>query len=414
MSLRQGYGSQASREGATSHIILIDDMKENRANETSRPCCSANTKQESASCCRQTASASSGALGQLDAPFADGTILTVAGCAPRVPSTLSSADKLGTFKARWGMGRMRYRVEPGLYALGNPTADSNVLVTANYKMSFDELRSHMPGRDAWILVLDTKGINVWCSAGKGTFGAGEIARRIEGVGLAAIVAHRTLILPQLSAPGVNANEVKRLSGFRVIYGPVRAADLPAFIDAGMRATADMRLVRFTLRDRAALIPVELMSGLKYALVIGLCFLVLSVLGRGGFSAGRIVDIGVPSAILFIIAFLAGVIFTPILLPYLPGRSFSAKGVWIGFALVLILFILSSTYPIPLRNWLQLSAWVLLIPAVVSFIAMNFTGASTYTSLSGVRREMHIAVPIQIAAAGMGIVLWLIGLFVATL
>ena len=306
---------------------------------------------------------------------------------------------------------MRYRIDPGLYALGSPMQDSHVLVTANYKMSFDKLRSEMAGRNAWILVLDTKGINVWCSAGKGTFGAGEISRRIEAVGLPDIVAHRTLILPQLSAPGVNAHEVQRLSGFRVVYGPIRARDLPAFIDAGMKATPEMRLVRFSLLDRLVLIPVEFMSGAKYALVIALCFLLLSGLGRGGYSTMRIVNVGLPSAILFLVAFLAGVILTPTLLPWLPSRSFSAKGLWIGLALVLILILSSMAKPDYFGNWLHLAAWVLLLPAVVSFIAMNFTGASTFTSLSGVRREMHIAVPAQIAAAGLGVILWLAGLFV---
>ena len=65
---------------------------------------------------------------------------------------------------------MNYKVDPGLYAIGNPNERSPVLVTANYKMSFDNLREALPGRDAWILVLDTRGINVWCAAGKGTFG----------------------------------------------------------------------------------------------------------------------------------------------------------------------------------------------------------------------------------------------------
>jgi len=374
-------------------------MNDNLTNKPIQPCC-----------CSKPQTAHDKPLGQLDAPFVDGIISTAAGQVPRVPSTLSPADKFGTFKARWGIGRMRYRIEPGLYALGSPTGDSHVLVTANYKMSFDKLRSEMPGRDAWILVLDTKGINVWCSAGKGTFCAAEIARRIGDAGLCNIVAHRTLILPQLSAPGVNAHEVKRLSGFGVIYGPVRAHDLPAFIDAGMKATPQMRLVRFSLLDRLVLIPVELMSGLKYALIIALCFLILSVLGRGGFSAARIIDVGLPSAILILAAFLAGVILTPALLPYLPARSFSAKGLWIGLALVVILFLLSFARPNIIANWLQLSAWALLIPAIVSFIAMNFTGASTYTSLSGVRREMRIAVPAQIAAAALGIILWLAGLF----
>lgn len=49
---------------------------------------------------------------------------------------------------------MHYAVEPGIYALNRPTEQSPVLVTANYKMSFDCLRKALPGQDAWILVLD--------------------------------------------------------------------------------------------------------------------------------------------------------------------------------------------------------------------------------------------------------------------
>ncbi len=74
---------------------------------------------------------------------------------------------------------MHYTIEPGLYALGQPGEKSPILVTANYKMSFDKLRKELPGRNFWILVLDTKGINVWCSAGKGTFGTNELVGRID-------------------------------------------------------------------------------------------------------------------------------------------------------------------------------------------------------------------------------------------
>jgi CO dehydrogenase/acetyl-CoA synthase gamma subunit (corrinoid Fe-S protein) len=107
---------------------------------------------------------------------------------------------------------MRYTVEPGIYAIGEPTAESPVFVSANYRLSFNRLRSGLAGRDGWILVLDTKGINVWCAAGKGTFGTEELVNRIETVGLGGIVAHRKLIVPQLGAPGISAHEVKQQSG----------------------------------------------------------------------------------------------------------------------------------------------------------------------------------------------------------
>jgi acetyl-CoA decarbonylase/synthase complex subunit gamma len=53
----------------------------------------------------------------------------------------------------------------------------------------------------------------------------------------------------------------------------------------------------------------------------------------------------------------------------------------------------------------------MIPALTSYVVMNFTGASTYTSLSGVKREMTIAVPAQLICAVAGIGLWLVGRFV---
>ena len=107
---------------------------------------------------------------------------------------------------------MTYTIDPGLYALGRPDEHSPVLVTANYKMSFDRLREALPGMNAWILVLDTKGINVWCASGKGTFGTEELVGRLESNGLSRVVAHRELILPQLSGPGIAAHLVKKLSG----------------------------------------------------------------------------------------------------------------------------------------------------------------------------------------------------------
>ena len=162
------------------------------------------------------------------------------GRSPLVSADLTAADRRGTLKVRWSIGRMNYTVDPGLYALGTPDGDSPVLVSANYKLSFDRLRSTMTGRSAWILVLDTKGVNVWCAAGKGTFGTDELVKRIKAARLTEVVNHRRLILPQLGAPGVAGQVIPKETGFRVVYGPVMAEDLPAFLDAGRKATPEMR------------------------------------------------------------------------------------------------------------------------------------------------------------------------------
>lgn len=326
---------------------------------------------------------------------------------PRAPTELGWADRFGGWKARWAIGRMKYSVEPGIYAVGNPDADSPVFVSANYKMSFDRLRSQLAGRDGWILVLDTKGINVWCAAGKGTFGTEELVNRIEEVRLSQIVSHKTLIAPQLGAVGVSAHKVKQQSGFSVVYGPVRAEDLPGFLDDGMKATEEMRHVAFPLKDRVVLIPVELVSWGKYVVLAAACFLILSGLNAKGYSTSIAMSEGMRAVVILLISFLSAVVLGPILLPWLPGRPFSVKGLWVGLAVLLVGGLFTSAA----GGRLNMAAWALMIPALTSFVVLNFTGASTYTSLSGVKREVKIAVPIQLVCAAVGVGLWLVGRFV---
>jgi len=307
---------------------------------------------------------------------------------------------------------MHYTVEPGLYALGIPDKQSPVFVTANYKMSFDKLREALPGRNAWIVVLDTQGINVWCASGKGTFGTRELVGRIKSSGLEQIVSHRELILPQLSGPGVAAHLVKKLSGFKVIYGPILAADLPAFLDHGLKATPEMRRKTFTTWERMVLIPMELIEALKAGLIIVLIFFLLAFLGNSGGVWTNSLQHGLLAAMAILAAILAGAVLSPLLLPWLPGRAFSLKGFSLGTLAVAMLLVFVWNGWVKWVGRLEILAWVLLIPAASAYLAMNFTGASTYTSLSGVRKEMRWALPLQIGAGTVGMILWLGSNFIA--
>jgi hypothetical protein len=341
-----------------------------------------------------------------------GFVPTPVGQVPRVRSELAWTDRFGSLKARWGVGRMHYTVQPGLYALGNPDTQAPVLVTANYKMSFDRLREALPGRSAWILVVDTKGINVWCAAGKGTFGTAELAERIESSGLSRIVSHRQLILPQLAGPGVAAHEIKKRSNFKAIYGPIRAADLPAFLDAGMKARPEMRNKTFTLWERAVLIPVELVNAMKVALILlAVLFILSGLLGTGDFWSGAKAHslLSLPAVLA---ALLAGAVLTPLLLPWLPGRAFSLKGLPPGLVFAFMLFLSRWGNVDTPAGRAEILAWLILIPALSTYLALNFTGASTYTSLSGVKKEMRWAVPFQIGAGAAGCVLWISSFFLS--
>jgi hypothetical protein len=266
-----------------------------------------------------------------------------------------------------------------------------VFVTANYTLSFDALRSALAGIDAYILVLDTVGINVWCAAGKGTFGTDELVHRIGATQLDAIVDHHTLILPQLGAPGVSAHEVRKRSGFRVEYGPVRADDLPEYLRTG-DATPEMRRVQFTLRDRVVLIPVELVH---IALPTLVAAVVLALLGGPLASAAVIV------------AVLSGVVLFPILLPWIPSRDFTSKGFILGILAALPFALVAWSRNSHAAWWLRLAealAYLLAMPPVTAYLALNFTGATTFTSRTGVRREIFTYIPVMAAIFVIGALL----------
>jgi len=302
-------------------------------------------------------------------------------------SEITLSNLVDHFLARWGVDRMGHIVTPGLYRLGNPSPESEVFVSANYTLSFDALRSALAGRDAFILVLDTQGINVWCAAGKGTFGTEELVHRIKVTGLAQVVSHRRLILPQLSAPGVSWPEVLRRSGFLVEYGPVRARDLPEYL-GDHRATPAMRRVEFPLGDRLVLIPVELVMAFKFMFLpaIALGFLL------SWFIAAELV-----------LAVIAGTVLFPVLLPWLPTKDLSTKGIILGFIVMIPPAVLGAGAFGSLGPAVAAAA-LLVFPPVTAYLALNFTGSTPFTSRTGVKKEIFRYVPVMAAMAVSGAIL----------
>jgi len=311
-------------------------------------------------------------------------------------TSLSGKDILDAWKVRWGIGRINNTVEPGLYAIGKPDNESPVFVSANYKLTFDTLRKNLDGLDCWLLILDTKGVNVWCAAGKGTFGTDELIQRIESSELSKYVTHKKLILPQLGATGVSAHEVKQHSGYDIKYGPVRASDIKEYVDAGYEATKDMRTVQFDMWDRLVLVPMELIPAIKYALpVLGVMLVANRFAAKPFDKTDIIANAG---------AVIAGSVLTPTLLPYIPGKAFAMKGWLLGLGCTAS--ILGLTGKLKKGSGLLAAGHLLLFPAISSFLAMNFTGASTYTSPSGVKKEMEKALPYIVGAAAVGVALTL--------
>jgi hypothetical protein len=219
-----------------------------------------------------------------------------------------------------------------------------------------------------------------------------------------LVEHRTIILPQLGASGVAAHQVKKATGFKVKYGPIRVHDLPSFLNNGLKASEENRRIQFTLRDRLVLTPVELVGAWKPSLVILLLILVIAGLSGQEFSLQRALSRSLSPALIYLGALLMGSLLTPILLPWIPGRAFSIKGAQIGLLWALIASLtLASTWSVG-----SIIALFLMAPAIAAYFAMNFTGCSTFTSLSGVQKEMRIAVPVIILCIFAGGVALLLG------
>jgi hypothetical protein len=260
-------------------------------------------------------------------------------------------------------------------------------------LSFNKLRSSLNDLDAWILVINSRGINVWCAAGKGTFGTVEIIKCLNQYKISEIVKHKTIIVPQLGASGVSAFMIRKESGFKVIFGPVRAKDIASFIKNKMTATKEMRTVYFSFLERLVLTPVELSQSIKYpAVIIPIVYFLTYMTQQLG--------LGHLLTILFIFSFLSGNVILQLLLPLLPFRSFVLNGWIFGFIPpFIVLFFTTLVLKIS-----AVFAIFFLFPAITAFLFFNFTGCTTYTNPSGVKKEMTLFFWPLVISMGLGAIL----------
>jgi hypothetical protein len=97
---------------------------------------------------------------------------------------------------------------------------------------------------------------------------------------------------------------------------------------------------------------------------------------------------------------------PLLLPWVPFRQFWLKGTFAG-GLAALFFLFATNAK--LHGVEQLALW-LWITGCSAFFAMNFTGCTPFTSLSGVEKELRQGLPWQIAAAMLALLCWVAGPF----
>jgi demethylmenaquinone methyltransferase/2-methoxy-6-polyprenyl-1,4-benzoquinol methylase len=247
------------------------------------------------------------------------------------------------------------KFQPGLYAVGHPNPDSAVLVTGSFDLTVRRLTRAIDGKlDAWVLVADSAGINVWCAAGGGYFTAEKVIAAMKSSNLKAVVNHHTLILPQLCANGVDGWRIRQETGWRVDWGPARAEDIPAYLSSNRRKTDAMRWVRFPLKDRLEMVTVTLGF---YGLMI---LLPVFIFWRHMFWSVAFSMIGLSY-------------FYAVILPWLPGRDGLYKSIPLVFISLVGLFVFTTLWnPFPPE---RLFRWTVGLIGLSVFTAAELQGMS---------------------------------------
>ncbi len=140
-------------------------------------------------------------------------------------------------------------VRTGVRVIGNPGRGSPVFLTGNYDLTVRRVRRALRGLDAYLVVANSAGVNVWCASSGGHLGTHQVVTALKLARLEERVVHREVIVPQLAATGVEGKEVRRRTGWIVRFGPADANDIPAYLAAGKEKTQAMRQVRFGWRER---------------------------------------------------------------------------------------------------------------------------------------------------------------------
>jgi len=142
-----------------------------------------------------------------------------------------------------------FPTKTGLIKVGNPGRNSPVFLTCNYHLTVERVKKALKGINSYLLIANSRGVNVWCAATGGLFTNHDVISALKVSGIEELVDHRTVILPQLAASGIEAKVIKKKTGWKVIWGPVYAKDIPTFIRNRFKKNSKLREVKFPLTHR---------------------------------------------------------------------------------------------------------------------------------------------------------------------
>jgi ubiquinone/menaquinone biosynthesis C-methylase UbiE len=273
------------------------------------------------------------------------------------------------------------KVSPGLYQIGDPDQDSPLFATGNFELTVKSVQRAIEGKlDAWLLVVDSAGINVWCAAGGGFLTAEKVISSLKANRAGEYVDHERIVLPQLCANGVDGWEIRKETGWEVLWGPVLAEDISAFVENDYKKTEKMRTVMFPLKAR-----LEMVSG-TFGLYGLLLLLPIAIFWHQLFWP--------------VLMTLAGLsYFYAIALPWLPGKDGMWKSIPLTLLSVLGLILFTAIFD-PVSPQILFNRALGLV-ALAIFVSGEFQGMSPL-----MRGEQANWIPEALIMTFLGLVYWL--------
>lgn len=274
----------------------------------------------------------------------------------------------------------------GLIKIGSPGREAPVLLTCNFRLTVERVRRSLQGIDAYLLVANSRGVNVWCAATGGLFTNHDVISVLKTSGIEKLVDHRVVILPQLAATGIESAVIHRRTDWRVIWGPVYAKAIAGFLERGLEKTVEMRTVRFPWKER-------LEMTVAWAFPISLLALLLFPVWRAG--------------VLPIIAFIwaaASLVFLgfPLYQRWLrrSGKhigfiffSFGERGLPIVMWILFMIGLSAYTILVGAFSWTPIFRWGLASLVVLLVLGIDVTG-STPVYKGGLQEDRRLRIAID--------------------
>ncbi|UCG01944.1 MAG: methyltransferase domain-containing protein [Candidatus Heimdallarchaeota archaeon] len=283
-------------------------------------------------------------------------------------------------------------IEPGLYIYGNPSEKSPVLVTANYQRTVRIVGRVLKNQDAYLLVADTMGENVWCAARGDKFGLREVAEVIKATRIEEQVQHRKLILPQLTAGGIDHREVKATTGWSCRFGPIYAKDISLYLASGKK-TEKQRTISFKTRER---LEMALQQSYFLSKFFFFWFFLIGIVGINILPQVTLFSIAI---LLFPMIWLVYLFFA-LIFPLFPTRSFLRRGIYYGGLLTIIFLGIGKVLEYTLVG---MSQWAVIGFAIGMFLGMDYSGATPISKPTEIDEEY----PTMIILLGISLILLLV-------